>query len=257
MSLLKDNLISPELYNSLPYILDNEKVPQDNQKDINDLLDIFRKYNVPQTMSIKLIHKHFSLKDKEVFVLRDIAVPTQGAVSIMGPMTPQETLPLSGLNYMVDNDGQLQPYEYTISPGPDLRTSRGPDMRQYKGFFKEFSKLVAERNLQRKLGLKIAPKIDTEGTMEFETDEKRGTILVPQDVGGLRRFESTASVSTEWAVDPRISAQCASHCFSHHQVCKGHSSKVESLTNDWFLVGKRMTVGTPLQLIVSTAFNKL
>lgn len=255
MSFLKDNFISPEAYNSLPYILDNENVPKNNRKDIDDLLAIFRKHNVPQTMSIKLIHKHFSLKDNEVFVLRDVAVPTQGAVSVMGPMTPQETLPLSGLNYMVDKDGRFQPYEYTISPGPDLRISREPNMRQHDDFFKEFGKLVTERNLQKKLGLKIAPKIDTEGCLEYEIDEKRGTILIPQDVGGLRKFESTTSVSTEWAVDPRVSAQCPSHCYGHKQVCKGHSHK--PLTNDWFLAGRNLTVGTPLQLIVSTAFNKL
>ncbi|PTB48150.1 hypothetical protein M431DRAFT_513884, partial [Trichoderma harzianum CBS 226.95] len=90
MSLIKDDFLPSEAHNSLPYIIDNENVPHDNNQDITDLVSLFRKHQLPQGFCVKLVHKHFDTEGDEVMVSRDITVPTQGVVSITGPMTPKK-----------------------------------------------------------------------------------------------------------------------------------------------------------------------
>ena len=79
------------------------------------------------------------------------------------------------LNYFVDDDGRLQAYVYTIGPGSDLH--------QHDDFFRESASFVMERGLQNKFGLMIADA-DESAQMwtEFEVPEKRGTLMIPQDI---------------------------------------------------------------------------
>jgi hypothetical protein len=252
VSTMEDSFIPSKAYNCLPYILDVAEVPQKNRKDIDDLLSLFRKHKLAQGIRVKLVHKHFDAESDEVMVLRDIAVPCQGPVSIMGPMVPQKAPPLRGLNYMVDGDGQLRSYEYSISAGPD--------MRPYETFFKEFCSLIVERDLQRKLGLRVGLETDRIGWTEFEVAEKRGTVMIAQDVA-LPKFDFEVTVVTEWEAD-RIAegtciGHCGSHCYGHKHVCKSHPKGEPPLTDDWYLAGRRLQIGSPLQVIVSTAVGKL
>ncbi|GLA35233.1 hypothetical protein AnigIFM63309_010636 [Aspergillus niger] len=176
MSLLKDILISPEEYNRLPYILDNADLESSNGQDIKDIISLFRKHKLPQAFKPKLVHKHYDIGDDEVMVSREIPVPTHGVVSIMGPMISQRAPTLRGLHYFVDGNGDLQAYEYTIGPAPDIC--------RYDDFFKEFSDFIVERNLQNKLGLVIGDeRNDKRIWREIEVPDKRGTIMIPDNVG--------------------------------------------------------------------------
>lgn len=68
MSLIKDDFLPSEAHNSLPYIIDNENVPHDNNQDITDLVSLFRKHQVPQGFCVKLVYKHFDTEGDEVMV---------------------------------------------------------------------------------------------------------------------------------------------------------------------------------------------
>ncbi|PKK46972.1 hypothetical protein CI102_10341 [Trichoderma harzianum] len=196
MSLIKDDFLPSEAHNSLPYIIDNENVPHDNNQDITDLVSLFRKHQLPQGFCVKLVHKHFDTEGDEVMVSRDITVPTQG-------------------------------------PGSDLH--------QYDDFFKELSSLVVERGLQKKLGLTIDDgEVHSRKWTEFEVPEKRGTIMIPQDVGGIEGLGLGTPLITEWS--PISDNPLCVYCWGYG---------VSRETNDWFLSGKKMIVGSPLQLIVT------
>ncbi|KAJ5359638.1 uncharacterized protein N7496_012051 [Penicillium cataractarum] len=238
MSLLKDDLLPSKAYNCLPYILENSHVPEDNHEDIIDLLSLFTEHKVPQNFSIKLVHKHFDTEADQIVVSRDIAVPTQGAISITGPMTPKKTPTLRGLSYFVSGDGTFQPFKYTVGSCPNLR--------QHDDFLKEFSRVIVERGLQKKTRLDDRRCEQSRKWSEFEVPKKRGTIMIPQDVGGLEGFDFGTHVPTEW--NPVGDNKLCIWCY-------GHTNPPE--TNDWFLAGKKLVVGSPLQLIVSTAISKL
>lgn len=231
VSTMEDSFIPSKAYNDLPYILDVAEVPKKNRKDIDDLLSLLRKHRIPQGIRVKLVHKHFDTESDEVMVLRDIAVPCHDPVSIMGPMAPQKA-------------------------PPRLPPLRG---RPYEAFFEEFCSSIVERDLQRKLGLTVGLEPDRIGWSDFEVAEKSGTVMIAQYVA-LPKFDFEVTVVTEWEAD-RIAkstciGHCGSHCYGHQHICKSHPRGDHPLTDDWYLARRRLQVGPPLQIIVSTAVGK-
>lgn len=129
-------------------------MPKIHRNDLDDLRHLLQKHNVPDVICVRLIHKHVDALDDEVMVLRAIPVSPHGIIQIMGPMSPKCTTTFRGLNYIVNDDGEFQTYEYT--------TAEGPDMSNYSAL-KEFSQIIVERGLQRKWGLKIGLAEDKGG----------------------------------------------------------------------------------------------
>lgn len=104
-----------------------------------------------------------------------------------------------------------------------------------------------ERGLQKKLGLTIDDgEVHSRKWTEFKVPEKRGTIMIPQDVGGIEGLGLGTPLITEWS--PISDNPLCVYCWGYG---------VSRETNDWFLSGKKMIVGSPLQLIVSTSISKL
>lgn len=177
----------------------------------------------------------------------------------MGPMDIKKRAPLSQLNYMVDDRERLQCFEYIIF--------EQPDMSYHHTFPEEFRNFIIERGLQRKLGLRIGLLDDPDGWSEFEVSEKRGSIMVPQRVG-IPKFDNESSVTTEREATVLLN-QRVSHTHTSAMVTTPATGTIRpssrrqeptferSRTNDWFLAGNRLVVGSPLQLIVSTATSKL
>ena len=249
MSSLQNNFISSSSYNSLPNIYDVADVPTIHRKDLDDLRQVLQKHNVPPTVCIRLLHKHFDAVDGEVMVLRVISVPSEGNVQIMGPMIPRESeRSLRGLNFMIDDDGQFHPYEYTTSPAPD--------MSNYELFLEEFSRMIIERGLQRKLGLKLGIEEGVTGWTEFEIPEKRATLMIPQGVK-LPDAEYELSVSTDFyaATGPITRCYHCSHCYhcDHGGYWKGVEEYSSGKDKTLFFAGQRLENGSPVHNIVGTA----
>jgi hypothetical protein len=254
MSGLKENFISPTAYNSLPTIQEVADVPSIYNKDRDDLRDLLQKHQVPDVVCVRLIHKHFDIVDGEIMVLREVQVQSQGTIQIMGPMNPQKSPKLRGLNYIVDDDGQFQSYEYT--------TSEGPDMENYGAFLKEFRQIIIERGLQTKWGLKIGVPQDKMGWIEFEFPEKRSTLAIPPGVE-LPSLENELSVTTDWRSDAGPIMRC-SHC-NHCTHCKhwpydGLDDKhrfgkcCDDLDeNELCFAGVKVKSGSPIHDIISAA----
>ena len=250
MSLLKDKFMQSKTYNGLPFIHEVADIPKVHRKDLDDLRGLLQKHNVPEVVCVRLIHKHFDALDDEVMVLRAIPVSPHGIIQIMGPMMPQSATSLRGLNYIVNDDGELEAYEYT--------TAEGPDMSNYSEFLKEFSHIIVERGLQRKWGLKVGLAEDKGGWTEFEFPDKRSTLTIPQGIP-LPPFQYDFSVTTDWHVEGGPITRCW-HC-NHCNHC-GHCnhggwwtvpSSTGSEESDLYFAGEKLESGSPIHTVVRTA----
>jgi hypothetical protein len=263
MNSLKGSFVSAVTYNSLPHIHDASRVPGDNPTDLEDLRALLAKRGVPKCVSVRLVHKHFDIEDGEVMVINEVAVPSHGKVQVMRPTEIAGVRPLYGVHFFVDADGTLQAYEY--SP------SEVPDTSNLEPFLVEFCRLVTERGLQHKFGLKLNgdTNLDQSGWTEFEFSEERSTIMIPTGMptpGG----EYEVNVSTEWyAEEPRDEKRCShsvrncKHCV--HCSHRGHGSKrsggrrncnydtdVHDLNGGGlYFGGQKVELGTPFHSLIT------
>src|SRR5271167_1762535 len=140
MTLITDSIVPAHTYNALPLIENSAKIPEIDREHLDDLRALLQKHRVPQEVCVRLIHKHFDVLEDEIMVLRTIPAPPYGIIQLMGPLKPQATSGLRGLNYFVNDHGDFEAYEYT--------TAKGPDLYNYGAFLKEFAEIVVERGLQ-------------------------------------------------------------------------------------------------------------
>ncbi|CAJ0544372.1 Ff.00g035830.m01.CDS01 [Fusarium sp. VM40] len=120
--------------------------------DLTELLALLFKHDVPLGVSVRLVHKHLDVCDGEAMAFKS-------------------NRPLHGLNYFVDSDGMPLAYEYT--------TDDTMDMAPYTSFLTEFCRLVTQKGLQMKFGLKLSTKEDATAATEFEYPHLRSTIIIP------------------------------------------------------------------------------
>ncbi|KAI0533707.1 hypothetical protein GGR58DRAFT_485645 [Xylaria digitata] len=216
MASLVDTFILASTYNTLPLISQVAEAPKDYSKDLQDLRELLRKHEVPKGVSIRLIHKHFDTIEGEVMVFDKIQVPGHGVVKIMKPIVPAQGLSLRGIHYFVDDNATLQAYEYG--------NFEVPDMSDFVSFLEEFCKLVSERGLQHKFGLKLQCEDGTDqgGWTEYELHAKRGTIMFPDGMP-MPDGESDISVNTEWkAIFNELPRTCkhTTTCSHGRRTCK-------------------------------------
>ncbi|QPC67389.1 hypothetical protein HYE67_009620 [Fusarium culmorum] len=212
--MLRDTIIAPAVYNSLPHISDVSEAPKTHASDLIELRALLFKHDVPASVSVRLIHKHFDVVEGEVMAFKQVSAPPFGDVVVMRPERTVQDLPLHGLNYFVDSDGMLQAYEYT--------TDETMNMAPYSSFLAEFCGLVAQKGLQLKFGLKLSAKEDSTTATEFEYPHSRSTIIIPQ---GLPEPDSLGDegVTTEWKGMPSGDPKKA-FCLIHIQTCNQHSN---------------------------------
>ncbi|KFY28612.1 hypothetical protein V493_02840 [Pseudogymnoascus sp. VKM F-4281 (FW-2241)] len=173
MALIQKDFVSAVTYNSLPTIQEVANVPQQHATDIRDLRLLLAKHEVPESVSIRLIHRHYDIADGEAMVFRDVTLPAHGTVEVMRA-TPIAAAQFHGMNFLVSSASQLQAYEYT--------TEATVDISKYGTFIAEFVEIVVERKLQHRFGLSINHcseiVVRTDRT-EFEFPEEKCTITIP------------------------------------------------------------------------------
>ncbi|CEF73937.1 hypothetical protein FGSG_01752 [Fusarium graminearum PH-1] len=247
--MLKDTIVAPAVYNSLPHISDVSEAPKTHASDLIELRALLFKHDVPASVSVRLIHKHFNVVEGEVMAFKQVSAPPFGDVVVMRPEHAIQDLPLHGLNYFVDSDGMLQAYEYT--------TDETMNMVPYSSFLAEFCSLVVQKGLQLKFGLKLSAKEDSTTATEFEYPHSRSTIIIPQ---GLPEPESLGDkgVTTEWkgmpSGDPK-KAFCLIHIQTCNQHCKGHQSGGEDKKGEWYLGGQTLVPGTEIYKLVGAVIE--
>ncbi|OTA54013.1 hypothetical protein K449DRAFT_389539 [Hypoxylon sp. EC38] len=262
MAPLIDTFVLSSTYNTLPLISQVAGAPEDHSQDLQDLRELLNKHNVPNGVSVRLIHKHFDTIEGEVMVFDNIPVPGHGVVQIMKPIVPQNNNQLRGIHYFVDDNASLQAYEYG--------NYEVPDMSGFEPFLVEFCNLVSERGLQRKFGLKLQHEDDADqtGWTEFELHSKRGTIMFPDGMP-MPDGNSDYSVTTEWkAILNELPRTCkhTTTCRHGRTTCKHckhcNSHPDESVENSgdaagFCLGGQKIVPGTSIHDIVGqiiTAF---
>lgn len=132
-------------------------------------------------LCIRLIHKHFDTKEGEVMVFEKVVVPAYGTVQTMKPAVPAVNHQLHGIHYFVDGEKSLQAYEYASCATPDVTA--------FQLFLDDFCRVVSERGLQHKFGLKFKgdDELSNVGWTEFEFHRKRGTIMLQDGMPYARR----------------------------------------------------------------------
>ncbi|KFY79313.1 hypothetical protein V499_01693 [Pseudogymnoascus sp. VKM F-103] len=195
MALIQEGFVSADTYNSLPTIQEVADVPQEYAADLEHLQELLARHNVPESISIRLIHRHYDIADGDAMVFRDIALPAHGTVEVMRA-TPIASAQLHGKNFFVSSTAQLQAYEYT--------TETTVGLSEYETFIAEFVEIVVQRKLQHKFGLKINHRSEMEvkaDQKEFEFPEEQCTITIPITLP-LPEATHEIDVDTDWgAVD--------------------------------------------------------
>ena len=124
-------------------------------------------------------------------VFRNISLLAHGTVEVMRA-TAIGSAQLHGTHFFVNSAAQLQAYEYATEPTIDIS--------EYETFVAEFVKIVIERKLQHKFGLKLkhhrGEEVKMEGK-EFEFPEEQCTITIPTNMP-LPETAHKIDVNTDW-----------------------------------------------------------
>lgn len=261
MASLIETFVPFSTYNSLPHIKDVANVPNDNSEDLEDLRKLLAKHNVPKDVSIRLIHKHFDTQDGEVMTFDNLALPGYGTVQTMKPVLPSSSNQLRGIHYFVNDEGSLQAYEYAKC---DV-----PNMTKFASFLEEFCRIVSERNLRHKFGLKlkVVDELDRMSWTEFELHQKRSTIMLQEGMP-MPNGEFDHTVSTEW--NAIMTHKKCKHC-SVCSYCRHGTGRIHGHCKHWenyaangncgigddgheagfYLGGQRVVPGTPIFEVVN------
>ncbi|KAG5979386.1 hypothetical protein E4U55_005227 [Claviceps digitariae] len=257
MGTILDTFVPFNAYNALPFINQVAAAPDDHSQDLQDLRDLLNKHNVPAGVSIRLIHKHFDAAEGEIMVFNNISLPKGGIVQVMKPALPSSSGNLRGIHYFVNDDGALQAYEYGNCDIPDMAGS--------ELFLAEFCRLVSDRGLQHKFGLKLRCEHEADQTAwtEYELHANRCTIMFPDAMSvPVPDGHDDSGVTTEW---PAIANELPRNC-KHSTVCSHGPSKCkhcrhcmrhstdtvaeQSLENGFCLGGQNILPGDPVYDIV-------
>lgn len=235
MPLLRENIILPAEYNALSPITEASRVLDDHSHDLKVLRSLLVKHKVPNYVCIRLIHKHFDVNAGEVMLLKDLEIAERGRLSVLRPTQAATAPALHGIHFLVDDDGQLQPYEYS--------TLLSPDTSVLEPFFAEFCDVVLKRGLQQKLGLKIdrPSKTDKVGWTEYEFAEDRSTMMIPEG-WPAPEGEYEVNVQTEFHVNTGDDDEGCSHTTTN---CKHQCTHPTRNPNDLFVDGRKIDPNSP------------
>ncbi|KAF5137713.1 hypothetical protein E5D57_001492 [Metarhizium anisopliae] len=176
MGVVKNTYPPASLYNRLPFIHDMGHVAETYADHLNYLRNLMDTHDMPPSVCVKLIHIHFHLNNGEILAVRELNAPPHGKIPFLQPTTPDVAGNVYGCNYIVDDAGDLQAFEYTTTEG-------GPDLVAYPAFVAEFCAAVVQRGMQHKFGLAINSGAAERGSwMELDFPEKRATFLLPGHV---------------------------------------------------------------------------
>jgi hypothetical protein len=118
-TILIETFVPSSIYNSLPH-QGCCQCPTNHLEDLEDVRKVFAKHNIPNDVSIRLIHKHFNTRDGEVMTFEDVVLAGYGIVLTMKPVVPSCSQQLRGTHYFVNDEGSLQAYEYANCDVPDM-----------------------------------------------------------------------------------------------------------------------------------------
>lgn len=256
MARLRDTIITSSVYNSLPRIGESLDVPDRCAADLEILRALLAKHKVPDGVNVRLIHRHSDTQDGEAMAFGTVEVPS-GVVQVMRPLMVKDYKNLRPIQYFVDDDRNLQAYEYTIDETPAV------DLQDHESFLEEFCRTVAERGLERKFGLKIQDEGRFAGMnwSEYEIPSRRSTIIIPKGLPAPAEIEDSDgwSVMTEWPKNAPIGGprqhvcqrHCNRHCRSH---CRGHKKKIAvdggEIDEAFTIGGQEVVAGTPFHRLV-------
>lgn len=110
-------------------------------------------------------------------VVRELDASPYGKTPFLEPVMPDAIGQVYGCNYIVDDSGDLQAFEYTTIKSDDV------DLAAYPAFVSDFCTAVVRRGVQHKFGLAINSGAAKSGSWtELDFPEKRATFLLPDHV---------------------------------------------------------------------------
>lgn len=249
MAVVKNAYPPASLYNRLPFIHDMEHVAEAHADVLKHLRDLLDRHDLPASVNVKLIHIHFHLNKDEILAVRELNAPPQGKIPFLAPMTPGDADKVYGCNYIVDDSGDLQAFEYTT-------IAEGPDLAAYPAFVAEFCAAIVQHGLQHKFGLAINSGVAEHGSwMELDFPEKRATFLLPGHID-LPQSDSLVSRTTVTKFSsPKNdqNGQGRTHAHTEHHHRDGGKNIVEGVTtkNGLQLTGMPLEPGTAFHTVAA------
>jgi len=218
MSDTTEEFIRADIYNSLPLISGILDEPAADRQDLDALCALIERHGLKDSIGVRLIHRHFDLINDEVMIFKNIEAPILlESIQVMIPASSSENPTLHGMHYFVDENQNLQSYEYTPN---ETRTT----LSQHPAFVREFTQMIVEKELQQKWGLSVKLTKVSVAYQEFEVPARRSTVMIPQTIpipeGHARR------VVTDWVASglmANIGGSCQQQPTGLHPGVRVHS----------------------------------
>lgn len=158
------------------------------------LKDIIFRYNVADDFAIRLLHRHFDVKDGEKVVHHgNVAMPWE--IPSLPEAVRERVVPSS---FMTTSSGLFFPYEFTY--GDSKGTGRSPDelLALHGDFIRDFGAALQQLGLIDVLSLAVAALMP--GGIGMETTEGRANITIPMEASDA--LGGDGHIETVWTFDP-------------------------------------------------------
>jgi hypothetical protein len=242
MGVLKVAFPPVSLYNKVPFIHSMEGVAKAHAGDLAALRELLVKHNMPPTVCIKLLHIHFHLEEGEIIATHEVDAAPHGKVPFLEPMTPAMAGEVFPCSFMVDDQGDLQAFEYT-------RDTTGPNLTAHPEFVHDFCARIVQRGLKNKFGIAINTGAAEDGVWtELDYPEKRATFLLPGHVQIPHNDNVEIRVTTTKFPRPdMIDLKTRVHGHAEHSWSKGRAINGEELLDGVTTKGGLCLAGMPLE----------
>ncbi|KJZ69737.1 hypothetical protein HIM_10877 [Hirsutella minnesotensis 3608] len=168
---VKDLKESSLAYNLLP---DDGDQPNVQQAHLQELANLFKRFNVQDKFGVHLIHGHFQLVEGNVMLGTALA-SVRGCWTKPTSINDLEPAEIHGHIFRLTDSGEMQAYEYREGPTMNL-DSVDPV------FFQEFIEYLRTNNLTNLLGLEVLGKEIPEMMCEFIVKDNGTVMLDARDV---------------------------------------------------------------------------
>ncbi|KAI0777290.1 hypothetical protein BD413DRAFT_609676 [Trametes elegans] len=172
------------------------------------LKELFHRHNVAEQFAIRLLHRHFDVRDGEQVVHHgNVAFPwnvPQLPASVQGAVVPS--------SFVATAAGEVFPYEFAFAPGGATATATTDELlRVHENFVREFAAVLGQTGLLDVLSLAVLAHFT--GGSGMEITEGRANVTVPLEVSDA--LEGEGAIETVWTFDPQrpdAPGKCKQRC---------------------------------------------
>lgn len=155
-------------FNSIPHVSLTHDIYENSENIIKKMDQIISKYKLNNIFKVCSLHKHYDIKENDIFIVENIKINNEDNVELARPINKNNiTTDIYPISYYVTKNGDIKAYKFAY--GKNTNTIN------YM-FFKEISDLLINTNEYSRIAIKRPTGNDI---TEIEIPEYNATILFP------------------------------------------------------------------------------